>query len=643
VVESLRRAVDAQLVEVDGHDFRFRHGLTREAVLGELLPPERQELSRLAWPAIEHAHPGLEGTWCELAAELAEASGDPVAAAERLVVSARRALDAGALATAQSTVERARALARGTVVAIDADECFVTVTSLAGKPSEALEVGRPLAHQLDNGDAPHERLILLLVVLARAAVAAGDLATADSYIRRARRLVDDHRELHAIRAAVEAVAAHVALGNDDLVGAEELATAAIQHAAVSGRPDVACEALEVLGRVARTRSSTEAIAAFERAAALAEEHGLTGWSLRARQELALERWVDGDTTGLSETRDLAARHGAMVTVAVMDLSLADIALSSFDRDRCMQHATKCVEASRRYGLATLPVAELWLAGAHALAGDDAAMDSASARALERDPDDPRILGDLWGRVRATRSMVRDDREQLVADLDRMMEYVDLAPVTTSIYPNRLVWVLLHSIDDDDLGVAARRRLEGLAHLGWWTSLAAVLDLSRAVTLGRQARGAEAARLAAQGLASTRQTATADGTIHYIHLLVADAQIRDGWGEPAELLRPAEAFFAERGYDAIARRCRVALGRAGEKMPRRGRGATTVPEHLRAVGITSREFDVLSLIVDGCSNREIGKHLHLSPKTVEHHVSSLFDRTGIRSRAELADWVTHAGN
>ena len=38
---SLRRAVDAQLVAVDGQRFRFRHALTREAVLAELLPPER--------------------------------------------------------------------------------------------------------------------------------------------------------------------------------------------------------------------------------------------------------------------------------------------------------------------------------------------------------------------------------------------------------------------------------------------------------------------------------------------------------------------------------------------------------------------------------------------------------------------------
>lgn len=37
VVDALREAVDAQLIEVEGHEFRFRHVLTREAVLADLL------------------------------------------------------------------------------------------------------------------------------------------------------------------------------------------------------------------------------------------------------------------------------------------------------------------------------------------------------------------------------------------------------------------------------------------------------------------------------------------------------------------------------------------------------------------------------------------------------------------------------
>ena len=88
--DGLRAAVAEQVIAVDGDRFVFRHALTREAVLAGLLPFERRELASRAWPAVELANPGLPGPSCELAADLAEAAGEPVAAAERLLESARR-------------------------------------------------------------------------------------------------------------------------------------------------------------------------------------------------------------------------------------------------------------------------------------------------------------------------------------------------------------------------------------------------------------------------------------------------------------------------------------------------------------------------------------------------------------------------
>ena len=87
--DSLRAAVAEQVIAVDGDSFVFRHALTREAVLAGLLPFERRELASRAWPAVELANPGLPGPSCELAADLAEAAGEPVAAAQRLLESAR--------------------------------------------------------------------------------------------------------------------------------------------------------------------------------------------------------------------------------------------------------------------------------------------------------------------------------------------------------------------------------------------------------------------------------------------------------------------------------------------------------------------------------------------------------------------------
>ena len=56
----------------------------------------------------------------------------------------------------------------------------------------------------------------------------------------------------------------------------------------------------------------------------------------------------------------------------------------------------------------------------------------------------------------------------------------------------------------------------------------------------------------------------------------------------------------------------------------------------ALDLIEKKVDVLKLVVDGRTNKEIAAELYLSPKTVERHVSSLFDRTGVRSRQALAE-------
>jgi DNA-binding CsgD family transcriptional regulator len=52
-------------------------------------------------------------------------------------------------------------------------------------------------------------------------------------------------------------------------------------------------------------------------------------------------------------------------------------------------------------------------------------------------------------------------------------------------------------------------------------------------------------------------------------------------------------------------------------------------------LTGRQREVLNLIVQGRSNKEIARTLKLRPGTVKVHISALFGKLGIRRRAALA--------
>ncbi len=58
-------------------------------------------------------------------------------------------------------------------------------------------------------------------------------------------------------------------------------------------------------------------------------------------------------------------------------------------------------------------------------------------------------------------------------------------------------------------------------------------------------------------------------------------------------------------------------------------------HAWPAGLSDREVEVLRLISRGGSNREIGGALHISPKTVGHHVEHIYNKIGVSSRAAAA--------
>jgi two-component system nitrate/nitrite response regulator NarL len=58
------------------------------------------------------------------------------------------------------------------------------------------------------------------------------------------------------------------------------------------------------------------------------------------------------------------------------------------------------------------------------------------------------------------------------------------------------------------------------------------------------------------------------------------------------------------------------------------------------GLTRREREILTLVVEGDTNKGIARRLSVGQDTVKHHLTSIFNKTGVSSRLELALFALH---
>ena len=73
-----------------------------------------------------------------------------------------------------------------------------------------------------------------------------------------------------------------------------------------------------------------------------------------------------------------------------------------------------------------------------------------------------------------------------------------------------------------------------------------------------------------------------------------------------------------------------------------RGAPPTSDPAAALGLTPREGDVLRLLAQGRSNREIADSLYISPSTVNFHVTNLLAKLELDSRTAAATWAVRHG-
>jgi DNA-binding CsgD family transcriptional regulator len=82
-------------------------------------------------------------------------------------------------------------------------------------------------------------------------------------------------------------------------------------------------------------------------------------------------------------------------------------------------------------------------------------------------------------------------------------------------------------------------------------------------------------------------------------------------------------------DALRQSLRIAGAR---RIPRRPRSST----RKNPFGLTGRQVEILRLLTEGLSNAQIAARLHISPKTVDHHVSAVLAKLDVRSREAAAE-------
>lgn len=149
--------------------------------------------------------------------------------------------------------------------------------------------------------------------------------------------------------------------------------------------------------------------------------------------------------------------------------------------------------------------------------------------------------------------------------------------------------------------------------------------------------------------------SADLPAQFVMLLTGDARgAADAWAELGCVYEAADALgdsndvtdlrealdrLTEMGARPRAQQVARTLRELGVRDVPRGPRATT---RSNAAGLTAREVEVAALLAVGLANSEIAERLVLSPKTVDHHVSSILSKLEVSSRRHVAEAASSLG-
>jgi DNA-binding CsgD family transcriptional regulator len=634
----LHGEIAAQLVSPDEQTpdwYAFRHGLIREALLTLLTPAERASFAKHAADTVVAVYPGLPGEWCQVAATLLVDAGEAAAAGRLFTDAGRRALAQGAADSAVTLLDRAAELLppADTAARADAMETLLHALAEGGLVERALS-SVSILDQVSGG-LDTRRRARLHTRLAWAALIAGRSAPSLAQVDAARALLGPDAAAEDT-APIDVVAAHLALdiaGASQLSQAEELARRAATVAEAVPLPVVACQAWQLLGAVIRPRDPDEATACLERAHAIAVQHDLPIWVIHALVRLGNDDALrHAGLDRLEQAREQASRVGA---VSARYLAETTIALhlglrGAFDAAEAL--VEQVLAAATRLRLMDITHQALLVrAVVAAHRGRRRDMDRALAEFRRWQGDEqPLYASRVHGLARAFCALLEEDRVSAAEEMSVGLRAEEDSPTIFQLGGRYGLDLLLRALsgeatlaDYESITSAPASRLR-------WDRMFALL--ARAVLAGRDGRVAEANASAAEALQAGKPYPMGR---NLALRLAGEAALTDGWGTPVEWLRDAEDYFHAAGVTSVASACRALLRSSGERVTQRRDGITDIPQRLRSAGVTVREYEVLRFLAGRLGNREIADRLHLSPRTVERHISSLIAKTGLPNRVALS--------
>lgn len=611
--EALAEAERSGLVRVVGGELSFRHPLVRSAVYGAATVSERREVHRALAAAMDGAGEDDRRAWhlalatvgvdaavaleLEAVAARAEHRGGHAAAsaafeqaallsptaedkARRLLGAARAAWTAGHPARARALADDARARTSDQLLAADVDRLRARVEWNTGSASVGHRIVMTAARSVEPFD-PVRALEMAMLGTTLATYGAGS-GTAD-------------RDLDAFVPALPADAgprlqclASLVAGEQHVL-ADRLGEAATCFRRAFALAATADEDVDVLANTA--------LAAFH----------LGEWEVTSR---ALTRMLDTARASGDVSR---------MVFALSRLPMADIPAGHWDAaGAANDEALALAQATGQPALRALPLA--WRALLTALRGDTGGPDSLTEVEALTAAGTVGVgavaVGDLARWARGVTAANEDDHPGAFRHLARLR-----LPSMRRAASVDLLEAAIHGGQHDAAGRWATE-LETFADDTGSTWAAAAAAHGRALL----ADGPLAEELFARALRlheeDPRPFAQARTQLAYGGVLRRSGRRLDARAH----LRAALETFDELGTAPWADRAAEALRASGERSRKR--------DPSTARDLTPQEQQVVRLVRQGLSNRDVAGRLFVSPRTVEYHLSHAYEKLGVRSRSEL---------